>query len=144
MEKSPAAVREGARAPSRPRPTAAKRGKLNIPRKPARSSVISPASSASSSRSSSVERRPRSVASSSESAEGNERPKERIMTWMEALTIWNKDHKQWCIPFKNSPEYEEVKNIQHGAKGTTTSLYHSTHTLSQNMRESQASKFRFT
>jgi hypothetical protein len=63
---------------------------------------------------------------------------------MEALTLWNKDHKQWCIPFKNSPEYEEVKNIQHGAKGTTTSLYHATHTLSQNMRESQASKFRFT
>jgi len=143
--------REGAKAPpARPRPSAAKTGKYN---KPPRSSVRSPASSrgsstASSRGSSTASSRSSSTASSrSSSVESRSatptsgKPK---LTWMQALKIWNKDHDQWCVPRRGSKEYDEVKKIQYASRSQTTSLMHSTHTLSQSMRDDTLSKFRFT
>jgi len=148
MEKATTS-REGARAPpARPRPSAAKTGKYN---KPPRSSVRSPASSRSSSTSSS---RSSSTASSRSSSTASSRsssvesrsatPEKRELTWIQALKIWNKDHNQWCVPRKGSKEYDEVEKIRRKSRSATTSLMHSTHTLSQSMRDDTLSKFRFT
>ena len=133
--------REGARAPpARPRPSAAKTGKYN---KPPRSSVRSPASSRSSSTSSS--RSSSTTSSRSSSVESrNATPEKRELTWIQALKIWNKDHNQWCVPRKGSKEYDEVEKIRRKSRSATTSLMHSTHTLSQSMRDDTLSKFRFT
>ena len=32
-------------------------------------------------------------------------------TWIEALKIWNKDKPTWCIPKKDTAEYQQVKKI---------------------------------
>jgi len=137
MEK-PSTSREGTRPPARPRTSAAKTGKYN---KPPRAGVRSPADShASSSRSSSTT----SSRSSSTTSSKSETPTQPRMSWMQALRIWNRDHNQWCVPRKGSKEYAEVEKIRRHSKSQTTSLYHSTHSLSQSMRDNPLSKFRFT
>ena len=135
--------REGAKAPpARPRPSAAKTGKYN---KPPRSSVRSPASSRGSSTASSRSSSTASSRSSSvESRSATPTSGKPKLTWMQALKIWNKDHDQWCVPRRGSKEYDEVKKIQYASRSQTTSLMHSTHTLSQSMRDDTLSKFRFT
>ena len=37
------------------------------------------------------------------------------MNWLQALKIFNKDHKgTWCIPKKDTPEYKTVVDIMNG------------------------------
>ena len=144
MEKA-STSREGTRPPARPRTSAAKTGKYN---KPPRAGVRSPAESPASSRSSSTtSSRSSSTTSSRSSSTASSRsgtPAQPRMSWMAALRIWNRDHSQWCIPYKGSKEHAEVEKIRQHSKSQTTSLYHSTHKLSQSMRDDSMSKFRFT
>ena len=39
-----------------------------------------------------------------------------MVSWMDAVKIWNKDHnpETWCIPRKNTSEYFEVRAIMEG------------------------------
>ena len=34
--------------------------------------------------------------------------------WILALKSWNKKQGNWCVPRKNTPEYEEVMRIMEG------------------------------
>lgn len=36
------------------------------------------------------------------------------MKWVDALKIWNSGKDKWCVPRKNSTEYEEVRAIMRG------------------------------
>ena len=42
------------------------------------------------------------------------------MKWVEALKEWNKEKPTWCIPRKDTPEYNEVMAIKNGTAKTVS------------------------